>query len=449
MYNYYHHEFTKLIQTIFKSEHLKSGSIMKRLLYFFVSACLLSSCMVSNTPGKYGTGKQNNTSATSKSPSQQLICKSRFLNNGNSVRVYLSIDTDKQTNVTQFIKDLSISFSLYPDYTSRQVISSTALMLTPENVTLDGNWFTVSFDLPKPKDMLTAMGISEIRDNSTGNKFANDIFLRFQSGKVGDYYMFFDKSGQKPLARNYFYAQDTIQLKSLADNGQKFQVYRYKYEFDPAMSPMATAPRQVSKQLFVDSSFTVTSGTPIILKQEALYYFTRDTTESYGIGIIAVDNRYPKITRPEKLVKPLVYMSTNTEATDLYNTKEAKKSMDNYWLNLMNGNQGAAKRTIKNFYQRVEKANRLFTTYKEGWKTDKGMVWIIMGDPTKITRTKDREVWSYTRNGQFSEINFTFNKRANQFVEDHYELQRYAEYQSIWFPVVEQWRNGDLLSKQN
>ena len=63
----------------------------------------------------------------------------------------------------------------------------------------------------------------------------------------------------------------------------------------------------------------------------------------------------------------------------------------------------------------------------------------------RVQRSREKEVWVYTRRGsQFSEINFTFNKRANQFVEDHYELSRFVEFQPIWYPAVEAWRTGEI-----
>ncbi len=180
-------------------------------------------------------------------------------------------------------------------------------------------------------------------------------------------------------------------------------------------------------------------------QDEALFYFTKDTADAYGVGFVVGDKRYPRLTRPEKLTKPLIYMSTNSEAQDLRDSKEIKLALDNYWLNLTQGNQQLSKRIIKAYFQRVAQANELFTSYKVGWKTDRGMVWIIMGTPTRVTKTRDKEIWTYVRNSQYSEVNFTFNKRANQFTDDHYELQRYAEFQSIWFPTVEQWRNGDVV----
>ncbi|MFA7473774.1 MAG: GWxTD domain-containing protein, partial [Spirosomataceae bacterium] len=123
---------------------------------------------------------------------------------------------------------------------------------------------------------------------------------------------------------------------------------------------------------------------------------------------------------------------------------DPKKALDRYWLSLMNGHQDLAKSVIRSFYTRVEEANRLFTTYKEGWKTDKGMIYIILGNPDKVQRSKDREVWVYNQRGNANNINFTFNKRPNQFVDNHYELVRYVEYQPIWYPIVEAWRTGTI-----
>ncbi len=403
---------------------------------------LLSGCAVT-TPSSKKVNTLDNKVAL-----QKILTKSRFLDNGTSVRVYLSVDANRTVTMGDVGKDFSINYSLYPDYANKQqLLSSGTIAINSENISSDGELFTVWFDIPKPKELFTAVAQTTVKDLKTNNSTVNDCLLRFQSGKVGDYFMFFDKTGQKPLARNYFSVEDTVILKSLDNRSQTFKAFRYKYEFEAAISPMSTTPRTASKSLYVDSAFSITSNTPMVLSHEALYYFSRDTTEVYGIGMVVTDKRFPKLTLPEKLVRPLIYMSTNVETNDLYNSKEPKRTLDNYWLNITQGNQVTAKRTIKAFYQRVEKANRLFTTYKDGWKTDKGMVFIIMGDPVRITRMKDKEIWTYTRASQYSELNFTFTKRSNQFADDHYELQRYAEYQSIWFPTVEQWRNGDVVSR--
>ncbi|MCR4438646.1 MAG: GWxTD domain-containing protein [bacterium] len=59
-------------------------------------------------------------------------------------------------------------------------------------------------------------------------------------------------------------------------------------------------------------------------------------------------------------------------------------------------------------YRRVEYANERFTVFREGWKTDMGMVYIILGPPNDIERhpypagDKPYEIWYYYRiNRQF------------------------------------------------
>ncbi|MFY7827491.1 MAG: GWxTD domain-containing protein [Flectobacillus sp.] len=416
---------------------------MKQLLYLFVALILLSGCTATNSTVRPSAGNQENRVV-----SQRILTKSKFLDNGNTLRVYVNFFLDRPSSLAEVSKEIVINYQLFAEYNSnKQALASGNVNISTNPLLEDNGWYIASFDVPKPKDLFTGVVFTEIRDNRTNNKTINDCYVRFQSGKVGDYYMFFDKTGNKPILQSFINAGDSVMLKSLDNKSILFKTMRYKYDFDPALSPMATGQRVPQKSLYTDSVFSIQTNKVIQLNIESLYYMTRDTSEAFGIGLMVVDKRFPRMTRPENLVKPLIYMSTTTEAADLRSSHEPKKALDNYWLNIMQGNQNNAKRTIKAFYQRVEQANKLYSTYKEGWKTDKGMVWIIMGDPTKVVRTKDKEIWTYTRNSQYSEVNFTFNRRANQFTEDHYELQRYAEYQSIWYPTVDQWRNGDVVVK--
>ncbi|MGX7689356.1 GWxTD domain-containing protein [Flectobacillus roseus] len=413
---------------------------MKQLFYLFAALVLLSGCTATSPAVKQTANNQEN-----RVPLQRILTKSKFLDNGNNIRVYVTFYLDRPSTLAEVSREVVINYQLYPEYNStKQALASGNVNFSVNSLLEDKGWYIASFDVPKPKDLYTGVVLTEIRDNRSNNKVINDCFVRFQSGKVGDYYMFFDKTGTMPILQSFITAGDSVILKSLDNKTTAFKTMRYKYEFDPALSPMATGQRVPQKSLYTDSAYTIQSNKVVRFDIESLYYMTRDTSEAFGIGLMVVDKRFPKLTRPEKLARPLIYMSTTTETADLYGSREPKKALDNYWLNVTQGNQNNAKRTIKAFYQRVEQANKMFSTYKEGWKTDKGMVWIIMGDPSKIVRTKDKEIWTYTRNSQYSEVNFTFNRRANQFTEDHYELQRYAEYQSIWYPTVDQWRNGDV-----
>lgn len=426
---------------------------MKYLIAILSPILLVLACTSTPVPNPKNSLQANNPVVEKKTKKSILSVKSKFLDHGPNIRIMLNYELEPSQNSAKILQDFGsnyvLSFTLLPDYSSKQSLNSGVIELSSQRLYLNNKTLTVVFDIPKPKDIFTGIvmsSLSEKTGNVLGLPLVNDLFVRFQSGKVGDYFTFFEKNNQSPILRNYADKSDSIIIKDLANTSRKMMVLRYKHDFDFAQSPMATTPRSVTKALYLDSLFYVETNKPFMLNEEALYYFCRDTTESYGIGILGVDGRFPRLTRPERMTRPLAYMSTLQEMADwgkAGNTEEAKRAIDRFFLTLTNGNQQVAKRIIKQYYQRIEQANELYTTYKEGWKTDRGMIFTIMGEADRVLRSKDKEVWTYNRRGQAGDINFTFLRRPNQFVEDHYELTRYPEYQALWFPIVESWRIGE------
>jgi GWxTD domain-containing protein len=375
-----------------------------------------------------------------------ITAKSKFLDNGTTLRVFLELDIKRLygevTPATKFSSQFTIGFVVLNEYGGKEALQRGNVPLTPESVQQRGKQVLIQFDVKKPESTTTGVLLAEITDISTGQKVLHDVPLRFNSTKINDRFAVFGQQGKAPVMRHYQYIKDTFQIRDLAGTEKTLFVYRYSHDFEAAFSPMNVSPAGAKKNLEIDSTFQVRTNTPLALDGSRLYFFTEDTSAVNGIGLMGVNKRFPRFTRPEQLTQPLVYMSTNDEIRDLQKPDEPKKALDRYWLRLMAGNQQTARRTIKAYYNRVETANRLFTTYKEGWKTDMGMVYIIFGPPNKVVRSKEKEVWTYTQSANFSEINFNFVKRPNQFIEDHYELVRYAEYEPIWYPTVEEWRTG-------
>lgn len=389
---------------------------------------------------------------TTKSAGEWVVTsiKGKFLAiDTSNVRVYMDLTAKTPTgqmvvNPAAFMEHFQVAYVMYPDYNNRDRLGYGNVALTAQSVSREGDHLTLTFDVKRPKEAVNAIILTEITEINTGTKARNDLSLRFKAEKLSDRFSLFDRSGSRPQLRNYVNAGDTVIIRDPNGTSKPLFGYRYKHEFDAASSPMNTSARPVPKSLTVDSTLSITTNQPFVLPKEGLYYFMEDTTDASGIGLVVADRRFPKMTRPEKLIKPVLYMSTSTEIGELNQAQDTKKAFDRYWLSLMSGNEEVAKRTLKSYFDRVEDANRLFTTYKEGWKTDKGMIYIVLGPPDRVQRNREREVWVYNRRANVSEINFTFTKKPNQFVEDHYELVRYIEYQPIWYPIVEAWRTGAI-----
>mgnify|MGYP006290759773 CR=1 FL=1 len=92
--------------------------------------------------------------------------------------------------------------------------------------------------------------------------------------------------------------------------------------------------------------------------------------------------------------------------------------------------------TMYDFYARVEAANRNFAAMgRDGWRTDRGMVFIILGPPDNIVsnnypaNSRPYQVWQYySINRQFEFYDRTgFGNYEMLYPVSIHELQRYAE----------------------
>ena len=200
-------------------------------------------------------------------------------------------------------------------------------------------------------------------------------------------------------------------------------------------------PEEVSKTLEIDSIFSVPTDVDLRLDTEGLYFVQLDTNSLEGLSIRIVDAYYPKYARVEDLINPLVYISTRSEYLRLAKADEKKRALDKYWLDLIKP-ANRAKSTIKNFYSQIELANKYFTTYKEGWKTDKGAIFILYGPPDEVYFNGEEEQWVYEKDNELLKVKFSFMKIKSIFTDQHFDLVRSKSYEKVWYGNVELWRKG-------
>ena len=422
------------------------------LISVFFGLFLVSCMKQPTTPTRTNSQRPTNASVIAPSNEAELVLhtiQGKFLDlDSTTLRVYLFVDATKagkRLSVEEFARSYILNYVIYTDYGNRDRLGYANIPLSPQNVTATGEHLVVTFEVRKSNKADSGVLLSEISQAGTTKKVLNDLPLRFRQQRVSDQLgVFSDDHPGLPTLRHYVQAHEPVRIAPLDNSTKPLYVSYYKHSFEAAASPMNTNPRTSTRPLLPDSTFRLTTGGALRFVQEGLYYFVLDSTQVEGMSLLVTDERFPRFTRPEQLVQPLLYLSTKQEINDIQSAREEKKALDRYWLTLLNGNPELARQVIKTYYQRTTEANRLFTTYKEGWKTDKGMIYMVLGAPDRIQRSKDREVWVYDQRANANNINFTFNKRSNQFVDDHYELVRYVEYQPIWYPIVEAWRNGAI-----
>jgi GWxTD domain-containing protein len=159
---------------------------------------------------------------------------------------------------------------------------------------------------------------------------------------------------------------------------------------------------------------------------------------------------FPHIRSPRELAAPLVYLMGSREYEEIMSIDDPdslKKAVDYFWLSNV-GSIDGARQVIFHYYERVEQANKQFTNFKEGWKTDQGMIYILFGPPWYVTTRLNHMQWSYSYDRENPNYNFNFQRPRmpnEHFPFNHYLLQRSPGYFTIQYQQVQGWRTGQIV----
>ena len=141
---------------------------------------------------------------------------------------------------------------------------------------------------------------------------------------------------------------------------------------------------------------------------------------------------YPKVTRIEDLAAPVVYVSTKNEYDELINAQNDKAKFDKVIIGTTTSTD-RARTFMRSYFRRVELANQFFTSYKEGWKTDQGMIYLIYGLPDEVSRDEGKEIWFYKGTG----TRFTFIKSGSVYDPEYYVLLRDKKFTEVWYSTID------------
>jgi len=214
----------------------------------------------------------------------------------------------------------------------------------------------------------------------------------------------------------------------------------YDYNFKPAKPPMKVGKDSTVIPFKIDSWFEVGNRDSIELSNKGLY-FIHSSNSLVGKSIVTTNKDFPRYSKIDDLIESLIYLATEEEYLKMTTSFKKKELFDKFWLNNTKS-EAKARKGVKEYYKRVKESNTLFTSYKEGWKTDMGMLYIIFGSPSKIFLKNDGIMWLYSKTFELPRIAFFFKHINTAFTEDHYQLERNAEYQNLWFRTIDLWRSG-------
>jgi GWxTD domain-containing protein len=198
---------------------------------------------------------------------------------------------------------------------------------------------------------------------------------------------------------------------------------------------------------------------PMMFPKPGIYLCSVDSNVNDGFAFFNFGPAFPDMTKPETMIEPLTYLATENELNDMRTALKPKVALDEFWIKC-GGNVEKARELIRIYYTRVLYANYYFTSYKEGWRTERGMTYIIYGPPDKVYKNSEGESWGYRKpvlksswgtryKVQEDYLYFNFKKKESTFSDNDYFLSRNENLITFWEQAVAAWKKGIVFRLDN
>jgi GWxTD domain-containing protein len=371
--------------------------------------------------------------------------------NDDTTRVFFKIESDQVLYVRnqdgRYEASVKIGYRLLDSYILSQVIDTGTVILTdlvdePKAKMVKGH-FNLSYPI-QDEDNRYVLEVT-LTDLKRKIQYQDLIDIHKYSAQHRQTFTFTDTAGIMHF--NPWIEPGQPFLLKHASGATSYKVRVYTREF-PLAAPPHVENRQSTLSYEADSIFTQPAEGPIVLTEPGFYHFQVNDEDKNGFTVYLFGSQYPFVSRKGDLGPPLRYLTTNTEYSQIYlkdDPAQSKKNVDDFWLRRVSTlEQG--EELVSTYYGRIETSNRLFTSYVEGWRTDRGIIYTVYGPPSGIYRNSTGETWVY--GNENSSLNYVFNfvKVSNPFTENDFALSRLSRYRYGWGQAIEAWRRGSTYN---
>lgn len=366
-----------------------------------------------------------------------------YLVNDSSLQLFTRMNPDEllfvRQNDNSFRAGVKVHGELMRSFDDPKIIDSLSADLY-FNITEKSDKKTLAIQIPVREKGEFLLHI-QLTDLNKG--FHEDFYLNVDNSSADSRNAFLVTDANDPLFRNYITTSDSFRLFYNDSNRTAVFCKYYKREFPLPPPPFGFNVHE-DFNYHPDSFFTVSVNEMqwIHLKADGFYHFQTDTSQRKGFTLYHYSTTFPVITSAQQMIEPVRFLTSRKEFDDLKAKGSAKAAVDEFWLVRGNRNEEKTRALIKKYYGRVQEANKLFTSYVEGWRTDRGMIYTIFGSPNTVFRSANSETWIYGSANNPLSVNFFFMKVDNPFTDNDYLLSRAPVYESAWYRAVEIWRQG-------
>lgn len=428
-----------------------SNHIVLFFLFFYCSLFIsrLSSCSGSNSQSAGNQNLSNNYKAEKEilHPTYTV-----FHRTGTTSELHFKLNSkellySKQAGNEIFTARIKIHYKLISSYETRDIIDSATVNLSdPFSNTPKDIIGKIDFSATFTNSYLLQIDIADVNRNVSAKTFINIDKLNHSARQN---FIVLSQKKKTPIFRNNTGMDEYLQIKYRTP-GEKLYVRYYHREFPLPSPPFATS-NMMPFEYRADRLFTLQPDEKDTVgfkfSDPGFYHIQADTFSKEGLTLYRFGNDFPYIRKPEHLLEPLRYLTSKQEFETMMAKKNIKAVVDSFWV-AAGGSHDRARELVRKFYNRIENCNQFFSSYLEGWRTDRGLIYIVYGPPNIVYKSSDSENWVYGVENNFNSLSFTFLKVINPFTDNDYRLERNQTYRTSWFSAVDMWRQGRVYAEK-
>lgn len=351
----------------------------------------------------------------------------------------------KQNGNESFTARIKIHYRLISSYETKDIIDSATVTLSdPYSSNPKDIIGKIDFTATFTNSYLLQIDMFDLNRNTSARTLINIDKLNHNTRQN---FIVLSRKNKTPIFRDHIYKDEFFHIKYRTPE-EKLYVRYYNRQF-PLPTPPFSTSNMIPFEYRADSLFVVRLNSQdtigVNFSKPGFYHIQDDTLSKEGLTLFRLDDDFPHVKKAAHLLDPLRYLTSRNEFETMSANKNKKAAVDSFWV-AAGSSPDRARDLVRKFYNRVEDANEYFSSYVEGWRTDRGLIYIVYGPPNVVYKSNDSENWVYGEENNANSLSFTFLKVINPFTDNDYRLERNQTYRNSWFNAVDLWRQGRVYA---
>lgn len=412
-----------------------------RYLGLMILVIILGSCSQQKQLNKFNMSNQYVDEYSGRMMQQQIFHKNDSVSEL-SIRVIPSLIPNLKTNQLEVYSYMTLTYGIYASMNKKDLVETDTYKLS-ELLAFDqikNGIAKLSIPIQMKQNMNYVVLVS--LQDPVNNKNYLKVLRIFKTTDAAENYRILDRN-------------DHIIWFPWLESGQEFKVqYRYtnapsfylsyfKPRFSPARPPYAEIDvlEYRKAEVFEHFKLELTNGVSglIQLPKEGVYKLHSQEENLAGKTLVQFYDSYPSVASDAQKVFALRYLNAKKEF-NLMLQDDAAHTVQEFWF-FEDRSKERSQDMMKTYYARMLRANHLFASYKEGWKTDRGMIFMIYGPPDQVYHEMGSEIWEYGSDADYNDMRFVFNIVHTPLIQKEFVLERSEAYKQSWYQLLDHWRN--------